>query len=577
MAKKLYEVNDEERRLFDLARDGNVNAFTNYYLKGPNTGSWWLPGAKTPNWKRGYARLHRYWLLHDRPNLFDYEDKTFRMVSRHEKTKEFPDLPAFFNNHGFYLLPFAQDLFYDRTDTRTIVGGWGSGKTMNMAASYAVYAAIYEDFLGLSLAPRARQSNEFISIIRGIIRGTLFEKRFLLHYTAGPNAIMRIGNSLVGETRIESFPLLDKSEDVLTLTADCGVVDQAERFDILDTVRKDVGSRFRGLVISSGRPRLGHLTFLANSKYNDLLFNIYDRAEDDPDHYLSLTLKSYDNPYLTDRDLDRYEHLVNTEEEREINLEGKRPIGDGKEFSRDVMRRMMTPDLDVELKQGIDNSWSGYSLQEAKEVGVWEWMLPYKEGHKYLVISDPGTGNPPHRNAYGILVFDISGFPAEPASLAAYIWGFGRGDILNWATRHAELTQKYHAVGSNGFDATGYQSGYDQWMQILKNLMSEKISLAGNNKADCLNSAKMLCSAGRIKLPPSISGLWNQLSRYELPEPPGLRQDLVMTFIMACWWLKRVYWIPLMSEPSYTPSEFTFEEDRYARGTEDRYMARTPR
>lgn len=569
--KKLYEVNEQERRLFDLAKTGNIDAFTNYYLKGPNTGTWWLPGAQTQVWSRGYARLHKYWLGHDRPDGFEYESKRYTVVGNHEMSRDFPDDPAFHHNHGFILLPQFKDLFADRTNIRTVIAGWGSGKTLNMAVILLVYAVIYEDFRGFSLGPEAKQSNEFLKIAWQVIQGTLFFERFYRHYTAGPNAILRLGNSIVGETSIESYPLKGREDSLLTLTGDCAVIDQAEKFDALEEALKGVGSRFRGRVVRTGRERIGTLTLLANSDYNDALWQVFDKGEEDPDNYLSMSFGSYDNPYLTDKDIVRYELLAGeTQEDRRVHLLGGRPIGEGKEFGRDVILRMSDSDLDEEMDTQVAVGQKGYTKVEKKGAGVVEWLLPYKEKHKYLVISDPGTDNPPKRNAYGIMVWDYTQFPMEPATLAGFVWGFGKGDILNWANKHAELTWRYHAIGSNGFDATGYQSGYDHWMQILNNLLSEKINLGGNNKSDCLNSAKMLSAAGRMRVPSSIRPIWSQLQRYEYPEPQGLRQDLVMVYIMSCWWLKRIYYLGPQHEDDYTPLEGNYGEDRYARPLEDR-------
>lgn len=563
LAKKLWQVSEEEERLFELARDGNVDAFTNYYLRGPNTGTWWFPGAKTPKWARGYARLHKYWLIHDRPDRFDYEDKVYQSIKKHEATDDYPDHPAFFQNHGFILLDFAKNLFRDRTNVRTIVGGWGSGKTMNMAVIYLVYAAIYPEFRGFSLAPRAKQANEFLNIVWNIMQGTRYMERFYQHYTSGPNAILRIGNSSVGETRIESFPLLGQESDILTLTGDCGVIDQAERFDILSDAVKSVGSRFRGRVISSGRERIGTLTLLANSNFNDELFEIYDRAEEDPENYFSQTLSSYDNPYLTDRDIGRYELLAEDEEGKRIHLLGGRSLGDGSVFSRDVMKRMLAPELDEKMQFGIDSKIVGYSYMEAKNVGVHEWLLPFSEERKYMVMSDPGTDNPPKRNSFAIMVWDYTDFPFGPATLAGFVWGFGRGDILNWANKHAELTWRYHAIGSNGFDGTAYQSGYTDWMAILNNLLSEKVDLGGNKKSDALNSARMVSAAGKMKIPVALTSIWSQLQRYEYPEPVKLKQDLVVTYVMSCHWLKRIWW--------FGPQEGLGEPIPVSEGMEDRY------
>jgi len=573
MAKTLWTVNSKEREIIDLALQGKTKPFTNYYLRGPNTGTWWFPGAKHPQWHRGYALIHKYWITQKRPKSFEYDYKLYTTVLEHDESEQFPNKPAFHQNHGFLFLDWQEELHNNRTPIRTIIGGFGSGKTLSQAVSLLIFAAILPGFRGFGLAPEATQANEILKLAYQVMSGTLYEERFLLGYTRGPNAYMKIGNSLVGsENVIECKPILKKEESLRTLSGDMAIVDQAERFDDLEGVIREVGTRFRGRVLETGRGRIGTLTLVANSAYNDSLWRIYEKAEEDAAHYYSVSPSTYSNPYLTDEDLDRYEMQVgDSDEDKRVYLLGGRPLGDGREFSRDVLKRMQMPELDEEMNAGITANLAGFSKQELRHVGIHEWLLPYKEGHKYLVVSDPGTDNPPYRNAFGVIVFDITQFPIEPATMAGFVWGFGKGDIQNWANKHAELTWKYHAVASNGFDATGFQSGYDSWMQILNNLLSEKINLGGNNKADCLNSAKMLCSAGRIKLPVGITGLYNQLQRYELPEPPKLKQDLVMVLIMACWWLKRLYYWQLPSDPIPFQERGYYGEDRYHRPMESRF------
>lgn len=578
MPKGLHRLNAEEEKIFALALEGKVRPFTDYYLRGPNTGTWWLPGARTPVWRRGYARIHKYWLGHDRPDRFVYDFKEYMAVRVHERSDRFPNAPAFHQNHGFLFLPWQEMLHNDRTPIRTIIGGFGSGKTLSQAVSLLIHAAVLPGFRAFGLAPEATQANEILKLAYQVMSGTVFEERFLLGYTRGPNALMKIGNSKVGgENTIECKPILKKEESLRTISGDMAVVDQAERFDDVEEVIREVGTRFRGRVLETGRGRIGTLTLVANASYNDSLWHVFEKGKEGEKGFMSIQPSTYDNPYLTDEDILRYEMQVGDDDEsKRIYLLGGRPLGDGKEFSKDVLMRMGSPELDREMASGLDAKLSGYSYQQMKGVGVHEWLLPYKEGHKYLVVSDPGTDNPPKRNAYGVMVWDVTHFPIEPATLAGYVWGFGRGDIQNWANKHAELTWRFRAVAANAFDATGFQSGYDTWMSILNNLLSEKINLGGNAKSDCLNSAKMLCSAGKIKIPvmPETGNpIFNQLQRYELPEPQKLRQDLVMVLIMSCWWLKRLYFFSL-EEPETLPfDEGRWKEDRYERPIQERYTA----
>lgn len=573
--QKLSRINREEREILDRAKRGDIDPFTDYFLRSKTSGTWWFPGAHTERWARGYTRLLRSWKAQKRPDRFMFDDKNYTVVYEHEKSLEFPDHPAFHHNHGFLLLPFGKELHVDRTPIRTIIGGFGSGKTMNQAVSLLIHAATLPGYRAFGLAPEAKQANEVLKIAYAVMRGTLFEERFLVRYTREPNAYMLIGSDYtLGENSIECYPILKKEESLRTLTGDMAVIDQAERFDDLEGVIRDVGTRFRGRVVETGRSRIGTLTLIANADFNDSLWRVYEKAEDEPTMYKAISPSTYDNPYLTDADIVRYEAQVGGDDEgKRVYLLGGRPLGDGKEFSRSILLDMKDDGLDAEMQLGIDGNLPGYVKNVYKRVGCVEWLLPYKEGHHYCVISDPGTDSPPNRNAFAILVWDVTKFPGktgayEPATLAGYVWGSGRGDIKNWANKHAELVWRYKAVGLNAFDATGQQSGYDQWMMILNNLVSEKINLGGNNKAHCLNSAKMLTAERLMKIPAGVEPLFSQLQRYEIPEPPKLKQDLVMAFIMSAFWLKRLFYMIL--DRKSAPTEHGIFDDRYDRPLEER-------
>jgi hypothetical protein len=168
------------------------------------------------------------------------------------------------------------------------------------------------------------------------------------------------------------------------------------------------------------------------------------------------------------------------------------------------------------------------------------------------------------------MVWDITEFPGRPATLAGFVWVYGNGEIKNWANKHAELTWRFKAINRNGFDATGQQSGYDEWIPIMTNLMSENMNLGGNGKANCLNAAKFLTSHDLMKLPPSLGALFNQLQRYELPEPKKLKQDLVLTFIMSAKWLERMWYMVIGPPQADAEPRGDIFDDRNERFLEDR-------
>ena len=582
MAKgDLYQLTEGDRQIFELAKT-QPNALTNYYLKTDLTGTWWLPGAQTPHWSSGYTKLKEFWRKTGQPENFVFEGRTYATQWSHEMSGKFPELPAFHQNHGFIFLPYQEMLHKDMHPFRTIVGGFGSGKTVGIVVSMLLNGVTLPGYRGFGLAPYSLQAAEMYKVIMDFIADTEFERRFLVKAPEKPNPMIVLGNDLVGKTSIEFYPILGNSQKIRTLTGDEAAIDQAEKLNgggELDEVIRSIGTRFRGRVAKGGRGRLGRLTFIANADENQELWELYDMAEEDPENYLSISPSSFDNIWLTDADLHRFAMQVGkTPELKRQYLFGDRPLGNGEVFSRVVQEAIRSQELDDEMNAGLEAGLPDYIKMETKGPGVYEWLLPPKPNHNYVVISDPGTKNPPKRDTGVIMVFDITGFPGQPelrrpATLAGFIWVYGNGDIKKWASRYAETVQRYNAVGTNGFDATGFQSGYVEWLDILENVLAEKINLAGNAKYLTINAAKVVSAHGMVKMPVSLSQFYAQMGRYVLPEPQKLRQDLVITFAMACWWLQRMFYINDEDEID-DPVPVS---GRYHRASTSRYPARRPR
>lgn len=566
-----YRLNAEELKLIDKALNENVDYFTDYYLRGPNSGTWWLPGAKTDRWKIGYDRLLEMWTSLNKPESFTYFGQPYQVMWDHENKKLFPTLPAFHNHHGILMLPWGKELHLDRHPVRTIIGGKGSSKTWAEAISILVNGATLPEYRAFVLAPYSYQCLEVYKQMQVIMRNTLYYERFHINSVTRPTPVITIANSLVGESTIEFFPIKESPEKLLTMTGDEAMCDQSEQIDNLDDLIDIVGTRFRGRLPSSGRSRLGRLTFIANSNDNQQLWDYFEKADTDPDFYYSRLVSSYDNPYLTERDIANFEKFVGGDAESiRVHLKGERPRGNGKEFSRDVLERVESEELDQMMQRGLDAKQPGYVMLKQPGVGVHEWLLPYDPKRKYLVVTDPGTANPPDRNSPPIFVWDITKFPDQPMTLAGFVWVYGDNNIKNWATRFAEIVTRYQAKGSCAMDATGYQAGYDTWMAILDNLWIEKINLSGGMKAHCLNAAKIVTSRGLVKIPRSLDNVFAQLARYDYAEDkPGskLRQDIVMAFIMSMWWSQRLWYFDDAGDQEAKPY------DRLGREKEDRYAS----
>lgn len=574
-AKKLYRLTDGDRELFRYA-DTEPNFFTDYYLRSDWSGTWYFPGARREIWKRPYEALFMHWVNLGKPDHFEISGRMYRAEMEYEKADQYPGEPAFNVNHGELFIPYNEDLHKDRTPFRTVIGGLGAGKTRGWATSALIHAATKPNFQAFVLAPRARQVEEVFNIMMQLIAGTLYEERFYIRDTAGKRFKIEIGNEFTGLNTIEFFPIADDMSKLLTLSGDMALVDQAESELLhLPTIMRMIGTRFRGRDPKTGRSRIGTLTFVANAAYNPILWQIFDRAKIKPKKYKSYNPSTYDNPFLTDDDLDRFEETVGgTEEAIRVHLYAKRPRGEGQHFSQSVIDAMQSSILQETMAKGLDEEKPGFYYAETAEAGIVTYEMPPVPGRKYLVISDPGTGKPPDRDAPCIMVWDITDFPGtksspRPASLQAFRWFDGKRDINHWASTYNELVHRYNAELTNGFDATGFQAGYDQWLTILDSLIPEKMSLSGNGKYLALNSAKMLAGRHMFAVPADLDPVFEHLAMYMTPEPDHFAQDVTMTFFLSAQWLQRLYYIDDSDE--FAEEDNHFRVPRRAKQAKDRY------
>ncbi len=576
--KGLYKLTDGDRAIFARARaERNINYITNFYMRSEDSGTWGrrvtdedIAALEMPQsveaalrWKTYYENLLLIWEHLRRPDFFGPDPKDPQDWSRCTEEEyhirrnqldrvyrvmwEDSDDPVFHHPHGIQLIDWQLEASRSNHPIQVIVGGMGSSKTWGKAIPMAVRAITLPGYRGFALAPFSIQATEVHKQLLQMIEGTYFE-RFLLGAPTKPFPHLLFGNDLVGRTTIECYPILDDPGKVLTLTGDEAMVDQAEQIPDLDELIRNVGTRFRGLY--RGRPRRGQITLIANSEDNPQLWDWYDESVSDPDYVWAYNPGTYENFYLTVADLKRFEKQAGrTHEERRVHLLGERPVGSGEHFPAESLNKCRARWLDDRMTDALNKGLRGYKRLEAKRVSVYEWEMPPEEGHRYIVVADPGWGDPPERNSAAISVWDITNFPKQPAIMRAFSWVFGGGSPNPWIAKFTEYVLTYKAIGMNGFDSTGFQSGYER-LTDLSTLMPTPVSLSGVNKYTYLTLTKKLMADGMFQMP-SIVHIFSQCSKYRLPDEK-LRQDLVMMLLVTA----------AMLEPYYYQDTQTDEDDR---------------
>jgi hypothetical protein len=590
--KKLYKLTDGDRAIFaKVKQTKDPNWFFDYYLRGPDSGTWWRPVEDQTikdlklkeskevarRWQEGYEKLYDIWRSVGQPEFFapvgnakwvaltdtqfheldDDAQRTYRAVDQDEL--------VFHHHHGLLMLDWQKLMYQSKHPLQVVVGGFGSAKTWGKALIMLLRAAMLPGYRAFALAPFGLQAEEVYNQIKLIIANTLYEERFLLGAPTQPNKMLKLGNSMVGNTSIECYPVKDDIGKILTLTGDEAMYDQAEQEDDFTVVIRHVGTRFRGTV--RGRPRVGQLTFVANSAENPELWERYDEAEEFPARVWAYSPTTFENVHLTIPDLIRYEGQVGTtQEEHDQHLRGKRPMGSGEHFPAASLTACRAHYLDAEMASALEAKKPKFIILTAPKVDVYKWEMPPDPKETYATVADPGWSNPPARNSPAVSVWAIGKFPATPLVLRAFSWVFGNGSPNPWIAQYTDYVFNYKSSGLNGFDSTGWQKGYDR-LTNLQELVPMPVNMDGGRKFQLLTLTKKFAADGLYQVP-YIPHIFGQMSRYKLPDDK-LRQDLVSMLLVLTAVVEPIYYAGLNQ---LQPAERTMDqEDRHERILDDRY------
>jgi len=433
--------------------------------------------------------------------------------------------------------PWASRIAHGEETDAVIVAGVGSGKTLNMVLVAGYYCCMLPNFRYLGTAPISWQAD-------------LSYKDFLqqaLDYNNDdrPRRIRRWIDRVVyrpyptvyfvnGSTM--EFKSLDKdATSILTWSGDMITVDQAEDDSIdLEQVSGNLGSRLRGQV--GGRARLGKLVFLANSAYNPMLWEMFDRYNSDPTS-LAMTMSSYDNPVLTKRSLADMAKRFRDKDEAKRMMYAERPLPKGKEFTGETIEHAQSAGLDKIMSDALEEHMPGYIIESSRTAGTTRWIIPPQKDHMYVMVGDPGQGNPPYRNSAAILVYDVTDVPKQPATLAAFDWVYGYGSYWPFINKMIEWYDEYHPYIA-AFDATGTQKSFDDLGVLDQSKVWMPLNLS-NLKMHMVLCAKVLLSRGIIQMPKSLFSIWNQLLMWCMPDK-NLQQDIASAVFMGAYVINQI-------------------------------------
>lgn len=457
-----------------------------------------------------------------------------------------------------------------------VSGGVGSGKTVGVGIMASYFAGmVYPDFKFLNAAPFSYQAGQMHAEILKQAANTPFEKLiWATRFKPYPNIVLKfaIGKTIITSTM--EFMSVDKNaKNIFSYEGDWINIEEGGLLDNLEEVMISLGTRLRGSY--RGRARMGRLSIISNPWDNPHFWYIFDMAQADPENYLSMTVSTRGNKNVTDKQLELILKRIPPEEhERFIN--GARPEGSGNFFNRLKVYECENPVSADWIQEQVTNKKEGYGLQRDPHVGVAYFEVPRIPKHQYMIFGDLGTDKAPDRNAPALMVFDVSGFPEEPAEMVGFWWGNGNGSIMPFFKQLLRFSQKFQPLAV-GVDSTGTQkysaemmntfilTGNLEWTGLFsanddkvgsyglpKDFKVSGMDFSGTKKVAYLRSGAFLIEAVLFRWPRFLTGLRSQLANYDplrdKNNEKGIPQDLVATLCMAAYAIRRYFYLDLPEE-----------------------------
>jgi hypothetical protein len=432
-------------------------------------------------------------------------------------------------------------LAHDARKDATIIGGFGSGKTVGVAAVGIYYCTMMSDFKFMDATPVAWQAFQMFREARTLIgyeQKDISPKhitKFIKRVTERPATIYFTNGSMM-----EFLSADQEAANIRSWTGDLAVIDEAGLFTEPGDLVMNLGSRLRGVV--NGRIRMGKLICMGNADDAAWLWDRFDLGLDEEmsKEYLSILLTIDNNPYITSDQKKKIEARIVDDSKRQQYLYSQRPIPRGKEFTETLIEAAIDPNLDNEMQLGIDAEEAGYTLVHSPKIGVTVWELPPKPDHDYIVVGDPGQASPPNRNSGVVIAFDVTGFPQRPATLAAFSWVDGKGgSYWPWIYRLEDYYKRYKPLFT-GFDSTGVQKGFDELVFAQRGIPVTGMNLQ-STKMQMVAALKLLMGRSMILMPARIRYMWHQLAAWHMPDTK-LNQDIACTLFMAGYQIHRLFW-----------------------------------
>jgi hypothetical protein len=416
---------------------------------------------------------------------------------------------------------------YAPHSTVTHLGGVGSGKTQGAAFSFMTDLLTKPHFLGLNTSISSFQANLLFEMLQPYIERPLVA-RFIKDVKRRPYPSIEtiFGSKLSCMTSGYQATNIRGSEFDRINFDEGGYEYDEETYVALR-------SRLRGRR-ADGTIRDAQLVITTTPTDSPPLrqrWNKGDAETDvyDPYGYSSVRSTLFDNFHVTAR---QREAIIAdyTEEMVQQEIYALFPDWGISEFPTGQIRACEDRWLNdwMETEAGGEGDLAKPWKVELPRLGVTKWVAPVEPGRIYIAAGDPGTGNPPRRNAGTVMVWDVT---QKPYTMVYMDWVTGNGSYIPWFNSF-KFAMEYYQPLYQGIDATGTQKAIDELVFEREGLKVDGINFT-RDKFTMINSLKMIFQYGDIRFP-FIKGLHNQLGFYKLPDD-DIAQDLVSAMMVAAY------------------------------------------
>lgn len=417
----------------------------------------------------------------------------------------------------------------------TFLAGIAAGKTTAVAGSYLMDCISTPYFGALNTSVTSVQAELVFEMVMGWVEGNSKLEHLIEDITLRPWPSIEFKNFSYWHFRTmgKDARFIRGSEYDRINVDEAGLV-----YD--DTGLKVLRGRLRGKR-PDGTTRMARLdvtTSPTDAPWLRERFNMGDKGHQTfEEAYRSIRATIYENEHLTAEQIALMEKDY-TEEMIDVELRALFPDYGMSEFPKrhlDICEDMALNDQMTLALRPPDGGKpkKGYKLEEHPRYGVTHWEMPAVPSGRYVMAGDPGTGDPPKRNA-GVVI--VARTDTKPYEIVYFDWVFGRGSYKPFLNSFKYAINKYRPV-LKGLDSTGPQKALEELA-----FENEGIEVSGLNfqrDKDAMINALSLAVTDHWFRWPVIKG-FRQMRQYRRQEDKKLAQDIVMTMAelaYLCRWL----------------------------------------